>query len=286
MNCQSLIGSTECKNHAQKICRQIDLMPHRTIKLFCLPYAGGSASIYRNWQSQVPSWLQICPIELPGRGGRSVEALPRSIPEVAHEIASKLQPYRRVPFALFGHSMGAAIAYEAARNLEIAGINTLCSLIVSGARAPFLDHKKPGISNLSDPEFVEHLRGLNGTPAEVLANAELMAVVLPVLRSDFANCERYRPENIQPLRVPITALAGDEDLDVPIADVESWGTLTIGGFRAITFQGDHFFINSSRSAVIAAVSDTLLNTNVDMRSISRISRAPDRRRLEVTGVWV
>jgi medium-chain acyl-[acyl-carrier-protein] hydrolase len=244
------------------------------IRLFCLPYAGGSAAIYKDWQKAVPAELQICPIELPGRGLRSREPLPHSIPELAREIASALDLHNDKPLALFGHSMGAAIAYEVARNLEAKNNRALCVLIVSGARAPFLERKKPGVGDLSDSEFLDHIRDLNGTPPEVLADQELMAVLLPMLRRDFINCERYRLENPHVLRTPITALAGDGDVDISISDVEAWSALTVGRFLAQSFPGDHFFIKSEEVAVIAAVTSILLGPSAKSDgSMSRISGA-------------
>jgi medium-chain acyl-[acyl-carrier-protein] hydrolase len=228
------------------------------IRIFCLPYAGGSAAIYKDWQKTVPAELQVCPIELPGRGSRSREPIPRSIPELAREIASALDLHNDKPLALFGHSMGAAIAYEVARNLEAKNNRALCALIVSGARAPFLERKKPGVGDLPDSEFLEHLRDLNGTPPEILADQELMALLLPMLRRDFINCECYRLEKLHVLRTPITALAGDGDVDISISDVEAWSALTVGRFRALRFPGDHFFIKSEEAAVTAAVTSILL----------------------------
>jgi medium-chain acyl-[acyl-carrier-protein] hydrolase len=232
--------------------------PGISTRLFCLPYAGGSSAIYREWQKQVVPKVQICPVELPGRGRRSTESLPVSIPELASEIASSLHAHEKTPFALFGHSMGAGIAYEIARNLEASGNRSLSCLIVSGSRAPFLPRIKPALSNLSDADFLDHIRQLNGTPPEVLANAELMSVVLPILRSDFKICEEYELKEKHPLRTPITALAGEEDPDISNADVEAWGTLTTGRFGTRKFPGDHFFIKSSEAAVVSAVNDTLV----------------------------
>jgi surfactin synthase thioesterase subunit len=233
-------------------------LPGISTRLFCLPYAGGSAAIYQEWQKQVAPQFQICAVELPGRGWRSAESLPLSIHKLAHEIASWLHAHGKTPFALFGHSMGAAIAYEIARNLEAAGNRSLYCLIVSGSSAPFLPRRKRAISDLSDPDFLDHIRQLNGTPPEILANAELMSVVLPVLRSDFKICEEYVPEESHALRTPITALAGEKDPDISVADVEAWGTLTTGRFETLKFPGDHFFLKSSEAAVVAAVSDTLV----------------------------
>jgi medium-chain acyl-[acyl-carrier-protein] hydrolase len=233
-------------------------LPGISTRLFCLPYAGGSAAIYQEWQKQVAPQFQICAVELPGRGWRSTESLPLSIHALAHEIASSLHAHGETPFALFGHSMGARIAYEIARNLEAAGNRSLSCLIVSGSRAPFLPKVEPAFSNLSDSVFLDHIRQLNGTPPEIFADADLMSVVLPILRSDFKICEEYDLKEKHVLRIPITVLAGEEDTDISIADVEAWGTLTTERFETLKFPGDHFFIKSSEAAVVSAVNDTLV----------------------------
>jgi medium-chain acyl-[acyl-carrier-protein] hydrolase len=222
----------------------------KVLRLFCFPYAGGGAAIYQHWQQHAPDWLQICPLELPGRGRLCTENPFISITELAAEITSALYPYTNVPYALFGHSMGATIAYEVACGLEAAGRTPARKLFVSGARAPFLTRRKPPVSHLADVEFLAHVRDLNGTPAEILANQELMAVLLPVLRADFALGERYRMRGLQLLRAPITALAGNEDEETPASDVQEWKRLTSGPFHSARFPGDHFFIRPNEASIV------------------------------------
>jgi len=227
------------------------------VRLFCLPYAGGNGAVFRGWQSKSPAWLQICPIELPGRGWRFADVMPRSIPELAHDIACSLRAHSDIPFALFGHSMGASIAYEVVRSLEGSRNRALCRLIVSAARAPFLDRLTLRTSDLSDGDFLEHVRNLGATPSEVLANPELMAVLLPMLRVDFAICERYSPSGLYAIKTPITAFAGTEDPDISVSDVEAWGRISTTNFEIRRFPGGHFFIKSNEAAVVAAVVNEL-----------------------------
>jgi surfactin synthase thioesterase subunit len=124
------------------------------LRVFCFPYAGGSAAIYQHWQQHAPNWLQICPVELPGRGRLYAENPFGSIAELAAAITSALYPYTNTPYALFGHSMGGTIAYEVACGLEAAGRALPRKLFVSGARAPFLARRKPPVSHLADAEFL------------------------------------------------------------------------------------------------------------------------------------
>jgi medium-chain acyl-[acyl-carrier-protein] hydrolase len=220
-----------------------------TLRLFCIPYAGGSAQIYRGWQQYVPESLQICPVEIPGRGWLSTESLPESIVSLADGIVAALSPYLDAPFALFGHSMGALIAYEVALRLEAAGARLPDRLFVSGARAPFLPSDRPPVSHLPEAEFIAHLRDLNGTTDDILENQELMEIMTPVLRADFGICERYRPCAPRMLRTPLVVLHGSDDDSVPAAGADAWRQVTTNTVRRREFTGDHFFIRDHVSGI-------------------------------------
>jgi medium-chain acyl-[acyl-carrier-protein] hydrolase len=223
-------------------------LSNETVRLFCFPYAGGSgAVIYNKWQQNVPDWLNICPVELPGRGRLLAKAQPHSLVELAHDIASALYPYTSYPYALFGHSMGAMIAYEVANYLEDSTRNTFHKLIASGCRAPFIARRSSPVSDLSDQDFLTHIHNLNGTPPEVFADAELIRFVLPTLRADFSMCERYHPQSRRRMKTPITALTGDQDTEITNDDIQAWTRLTSGAFRTITIPGGHFFIKQSEA---------------------------------------
>jgi medium-chain acyl-[acyl-carrier-protein] hydrolase len=234
-----------------------------SIRLFCIPYAGGSASIYNDWIVAAPDWLQVCSVELPGRGRLVTESLATSLIELAQTISSAVYPYTNKPYAIFGHSMGALLAYEVASQLESLRRNQLCKLFVSGCGAPFLPRKKPPISHLPDDELLVHLRAMEGTPDEILAHPELIELLLPVLRSDFAICEEYRLIRVHLLQAPLTALSGEHDEDTPEGDMQMWRRLTTGDFRSLTFPGGHFFLNESENDVLSAVCRELEMTSPD-----------------------
>jgi medium-chain acyl-[acyl-carrier-protein] hydrolase len=228
-----------------------------SIRLFCFPFAGGGAAAYQGWQRHAPPWLQVCPVELPGRGWLSNAALSETIDELAYQIASSLHKYTNSPYAVFGHSMGAILAYEVARNLEAAGQRQLVKFFPSGLGAPFLPRKRPPISHLPDSEFLEHVRELNGTVSEVFENDELLTVLIPILRADFAMCERYQFRTFPRLRCPITAFSGDRDEGTCNADMLGWSQLTTESFHSLEFSGDHFFIQTTEPQVVDAISKEL-----------------------------
>ena len=249
--------------------RTVFPVERESVRLFCIPYAGGSASIYDEWARTAPDWLQICPIELPGRGWLRREPLFESLNELAKAITSAIYPYTNTPYAIFGHSMGALLAYEIASSLESVGRHLLQKLFVSGSRAPFLPRKRPPVSHLSDVEFLDLIRQMRGTPEEVLTHLEFMDILLPILRSDFVNCDQYRFTLRPSLHVPITTLNGEQDNDIPENDVQLWSRLTIGRFQSFTFPGGHFFIKNCRENIVSTICEELrIISDVDLKGVT------------------
>ena len=224
-----------------------------SVRLFCIPYAGGSASVYSDWITSVPDWLQICPVELPGRGWLWMKPLATSLVELARIISSAIYPYAHGQYAIFGHSMGALLAYEVALNLKALGRHDLCRLFISGSRAPFRANKRSSISQLSDDEFLDHIRSMRGTPEEILTNPELMKLFVPLLRADFQMCEEYRVDRVQPLRCAVTVLGGEADEEVSEGDLRMWSRIIAGEFQCLRFPGGHFFIKDNKNDVISAI---------------------------------
>ena len=225
--------------------------------MFCFPYAGGGASVYRGWGKSLPADVEVCPVQLPGRESRMREpAFDRSEPMVT-AIADALAPYMDLPFVFFGHSMGAALGFELSRELRRRGKALPLHIFVSGRRAPQMPPREEPIHALPEPEFLLKLRELNGTPEEVLQHEELMRLLIPILRSDFAVNETYEFKEEEPFDFGISAFGGLGDEDVTREDVEAWQVHTRGRFRMRMLPGDHFFINGSKDLVLESVSRDL-----------------------------
>lgn len=172
-------------------------------------------------------------------------------------IAQSLLPNLNQPFALFGHSMGALISFELARFLRQAYGLTPRHLFVSGRAAPYIPDRDPPIYTLPDAAFIQELRRLNGTPEAVLQNQELMQLLTPILRADFAAIDTYRYQPEPALGCPITALGGLQDLEVSRDDLEAWQTQTIAPFQIQLFLGNHFFLHSAQSLLLKEIAQQL-----------------------------
>ncbi|MBV9927177.1 MAG: thioesterase [Acidobacteria bacterium] len=237
--------------------RRATANPQAALRLFCFPYAGGSAQIYRQWPASLPAAVEVCPVQLPGRGNRLLEPPFTTMAEVVAYLSDAVGPFLDKPFAFFGHSMGAVISFELARSLRRARGVEPRHLFVSGRRAPQLPRTRPPIHQLPAPELIEELRRLNGTPREVLANAELMQLMLPVIRADFAVVSSFRYTAEPPLGCPITALGGLQDEDVPREHLEAWREQTSAACTVRMFAGDHFFLQSAEPLLLRVLARDL-----------------------------
>ena len=231
--------------------------PQADFRLFCLPYAGGGASIFRKWSDSLPPYVEVCPIQLPGREDRLKEPPFTHISPLVQTLTQVLRPYLSIPFAFFGHSMGALISFELARQLRAQQEPEPMHLFLSGRRAPQIRDRNPLIHTLPEPEFLEELRQLNGTPKVVLENSELMQLFLPILQADFSICGTYTYLEQPPLDCPISAFGGIEDSEETSDLIESWSAQTHSCFSLQMLPGDHFFVNTSQPLLIEMLSREL-----------------------------
>lgn len=231
--------------------------PQAELRLFCLPYAGGSSQIYRAWMNHLSRKIELCPIELPGRGPRLREATISDFSTLVQEIAIGIHHHLDRPFAFFGHSMGALLSFELTRLLRQQGYPSPDHLFISGYRAPHLKSNSTPIHNLPEPEFIEEVRQIGGTPEAVLADAELRELVFPALRADFAAIETYIYRPKASLVCPITVFGGLQDPGVDVAELEAWRQYTRGEFRLQMFSGNHFFLHQAQSSILQVLHQQL-----------------------------
>ena len=231
--------------------------PGARLRLLCFPYAGGGASIYRTWPKSLPPTIELWAIQFPGRETRFREPRLTSLEPLIHQLAELLTPHLTLPFACFGHSMGALISFELTRRLRAQGGPQPLHLLVSARRAPQLPRSRPLTYNLPDAEFIAELRRLSGTPEEVLRHQELLELMMPLLRADLQINETYQYQPGVPLDCPISVFGGLEDTTTPPAELPPWQEQTRAAFKLRMFPGGHFFLNKGPLDVIRAVTQDL-----------------------------
>jgi len=230
-----------------------------TFRLFCFPYAGGGTSIFRTWQDMLPPDVTVCPVKLPGRENRLAEPPFTRISLLVRGMAHALRPFLNCPFAFFGHSMGALISFELARQLRRQKAPEPIYLFVSAQQAPQIPDLTPPLHPLPEADFIEQMRRLNGTPEAILQNTELMRIMLPMLRADFAMCETYMYQEEEPLSCPISVFGGQQDGEVSYNSLAAWRNQTSSTFTLRLLPGTHFFIKDSPPLLQAISHDLMLS---------------------------
>lgn len=239
--------------------------PQARVRLFCFPYAGGGASLFRTWSERLSQNIEVCPVQLPGREERLLERPFSNLPVLLDALVPALLPYLDMPYAFFGHSMGSLISFELARYLRQMEYSHMpVYLFVSGHSAPQIPDPNSPTYHLPELEFIKELRHLNGMSEELLQNAEFLQVLMPLLRADFVLCDTYKYIHKKPLPLPISAFAGLQDPKVTHDSMSAWHMQTSGpnasaNFRLRFFEGDHFFIHKEGVALLQAISQDLFD---------------------------
>jgi len=228
--------------------------PRPSVRLACVPYAGGGASAFRAWSELLPDEVEVVPVQLPGRENRLREPPFEILSELVAALAAALEAdYDGTPIAFFGHSMGALVSYEVARLLRRRGkLQPIC-LFVSGHRAPHLSRSGREIHELPDADLVAELSRYGGIPGQVLAQPEFLRLLLPALRADLRMSGTYTYADDAPLGCPISALAGVSDPLMTAAEVQAWRRHTSADFRLHMIPGDHFFLNTARAELVRTI---------------------------------
>jgi medium-chain acyl-[acyl-carrier-protein] hydrolase len=233
-------------------------------RVFCFPHAAGNATFYRPLRRSMPSEVDFCPVELPGRAARLHEPPLTSMSALMEKLDHALQPLMGVPFGFFGHSVGACMAFEAARQLRSVDGRNAVHLFVSGRGSPKFASAEPQARPPSDRDLLAILRRFGGTPAAVMQRPELIAALLPALRADLALVAGYAVDPDNRIACPITAFAGADDV-AHSGSLQSWRDFTRGKFRACTLPGGHFYFSPEAAALAKEIIQDL-HASADMHA--------------------
>jgi medium-chain acyl-[acyl-carrier-protein] hydrolase len=254
-------------------CRQPN--PAARLRLLCFPYAGGGVSIFRAWPDLLPADIEVWAVQLPGRDGRRQEPIPDDLTALAAAAAEGLAPQLRGPFACFGHSMGALLAFEFVRALRRMGRPEPAQLIVSARRAPQLTREEAPLHALPQADFIRLLRQrYNSIPPAILAEPELLDLLLPIVRADFKMIESYHYHEDAPFDCSLRVFGGTQDEWAHPHELSAWQTQTRRPLGVQLFAGGHFYLQDVLPQLLAAVAKDLAQVDAPGRILDKSYR-PD-----------
>lgn len=227
--------------------------PGAGCRLFCLPFAGGGSSLYRGWSAQLSPGIEVCPIQLPGRESRISEPALDNHRTLATALANQLSLYVDRPYYVYGHSMGALLAFEVLRLLQESGQPLPELVFLAAHRAAHLPPRRRSLLDLDDAEFISRISAFGGFQREVLESAELLELVMPTLRADFSVCDGYQYAPGAPLDCPIVAISGADDPEVPPPDMSPWQEHTRHPLQHVTLDAGHFFLKTHSDELMAVI---------------------------------
>ncbi|HEX8403051.1 MAG TPA: alpha/beta fold hydrolase [Duganella sp.] len=227
-------------------------------RLYLFAYAGGSAAVFRQWPAYFDDSYELVGIQLPGRGSRMLEAAETDhrvlVRDIADALATERQP---ASFAFYGHSMGALLAHHVALELLRRGTGQPDCLFVSGCKPPHLARAPRRVAAMNDADFIDELRRLEGTPAALLDNAELMQLLLPTIKADFMLLDDWyqalAPEPCAELALPICGMSGRRDAHCSRDDIDGWGAHTHGPLETLEYSGGHFFLQTQEAKLVGDI---------------------------------
>lgn len=235
--------------------RRFQPRPTARVRLVCLPHAGGSATFFAGLPALLDPEVEVLAVQYPGRQDRRGEPFVESLDHLARAVADELLPWADRPLALFGHSLGAVLGFEVARSLTAAG-HVPAALFVSGRRAPSRQRREYAHA-LDDEGLLREIRTLSGTDDRVLADEELLRMVLPAVRADYRIVENYRYTPGPPLDCPLTVFTGADDPKVSADEAEAWREHTTDVFDLVTLSGGHFFLTAHQERLAEVITKGL-----------------------------
>ncbi|MEU1817211.1 alpha/beta fold hydrolase [Streptomyces roseifaciens] len=239
----------------QKWIRRFHPAQDAPVRLVCLPHAGGAASYFFPVSKALSPAVDVLAVQYPGRQDRRTDPCVDNLAELADLTTEALLPWTDRPLALFGHSMGATLAYEVALRLEERGIKPTV-LFASGRRAPSR-HREETVHQRDDQGLIEELRALSGTDTQMLDDKEVLQMVLPALRADYRAIETHHARPGLRVNCPVHALTGDDDPKATVDEVQDWEHHTTASFAISVFPGGHFYLNDHAQEIVGVISDAI-----------------------------
>lgn len=230
--------------------------PNAVLRLFCFPYAGGGTAIFRDWHKSLPNEIEVIAIRSPGRENRFNEEPISSLPQLVELLFQNILSMLDKPFVFFGHSNGALTCFELARLLQRKQKSIPKMVILSAKCPPHLVKDTKNISQLPDADFLTELKEISGTPQAILENLELMELLMPMLRADFALSENLIYQNDILLQSQVTSFYGLKD-KITTAQIMAWQDLVLKPIQSVAFSGGHFFIDEQRDQVVSTLKEIL-----------------------------
>ncbi len=237
--------------------------PKAKMRIFCLHYAGGGASMYHSWKKAFSDDVELWAIQLPGRESRYSEPRIQSLSDLVKMIVDVLQPLVDKPFAIFGYSMGALLAFEITRELRSRGEPQPVHLFLASATAPHLPKVYPPLAQLPEDELIDQVRYYFQPPEEIWQNAELLELILPILRDDLSVIESHQHVEQKRLDCSIDVYIGLNDRSAPVNDAQAWSEYSNTTFQLTGFQGGHFFWETESTKLMEKVHLRLNELNRD-----------------------
>lgn len=239
----------------------IDLLnKNNKVKLFCLPYAGSSTTVYSRWKPYIQEHIELCPLELSGRGNRFKEPLYSDFEDAIEDMYNLLcNNLDTENYAIFGHSLGSLLAYELSYMLAERKKTSPKHIFVSGSHPPYTIRENRNLHKLPDDKFMEEVYKYGGTPRELLSNNKLLSIFLPILKCDYRVFETYNRNTLRKhkLKSNITSFNGIEDKNINREDIVFWKECISGSYEGHLFEGGHFFINNNIHKIVNIINRTL-----------------------------
>src|SRR5688500_7176207 len=234
-----------------------------SLTLFTLPCAGASAAMYLRWRRRLPSWVQVQPIELPGRGGRLHEAAETTFEPLVELLSDELETCPPQRYALFGHSMGALLAFGIAHSLYKRKRLLPVALLISGCAAPSRQDWRRYADKNTDESLIADRRKQDATPEEVFETADLLSMTLSLMRPDYRVCSSFRYKKMSPLPIPIHVFGGSAD-EIHESKLEAWQCESSADFSLDLFEGGHFFLRQQEETFLSVLAQRLASSRIDV----------------------